>query len=150
MIRALAIACWMVMATPALAAPVLVNASITTAQGEIPLTLEAAFDDDSRATGLMHRRTLAPHDGMIFLFPDTSERSFWMKNTLIPLDMLFVAADGTIAQIEHNAVPHSLQARRSYHPVNAVIELAGGRAATQGIKEGDRVRYAIPATLTVR
>jgi uncharacterized membrane protein (UPF0127 family) len=89
----------------------------------------------------MNRQELAPDRGMIFPMSPPREASFWMKNTLIPLDMLFVRSDGTIARIEPNAVPLNLQPVLSGEPVAAVLELAGGRAAQLGIQAGDRVRY---------
>ena len=76
---------------------------------------------------------------MIFPFPQPRMASFWMRNTLIPLDMIFIRADGTIARIAAKTVPHSLEPVSSGEPVAAVLEIAGGRAAELGIGEGDRV-----------
>jgi len=78
---------------------------------------------------------------MIFVFKNAETLSFWMKNTYIPLDLLFVRADGTIARIAANAVPHSLDPIEVGEPVAAVLEIAGGRAAALGIAEGDRVSW---------
>ena len=78
---------------------------------------------------------------MIFPFEPPRPASFWMKNTLIPLDMIFIRADGTIANIEANAVPLSLEAENSDGPVKAVLEIAGGRSAELGIKAGDKVDW---------
>lgn len=89
----------------------------------------------------MHRQSLAPDRGMIFPFEATREASFWMKNTLIPLDIIFVRSDGTIANIEANTVPLSLDQVVSAGPVGAVLELAGGRSAELGITAGSRVEW---------
>ena len=81
---------------------------------------------------------------MIFPFDAPQYASFWMKNTLIPLDMIFVRADGTIANIEANTVPLSLQPVYSNEPVMAVLEIAGGRTLELGIKAGDKVKWSSP------
>ena len=104
-------------------------------------TVEVARTPEEQATGLMNRQSLAPDRGMIFLYPAPQPASFWMKNTLIPLDMIFIRPDGTIARIEANTVPLSLDPVPSLEPVSAVLELAGGRAAELGIKAGDRVQW---------
>ncbi len=79
---------------------------------------------------------------MIFPFDAPRVASFWMKNTLIPLDMIFIRADGSIANIEANTVPLSLEPVYSDGPVAAVLEIAGGRSAELGIKAGDKVEWA--------
>ena len=89
----------------------------------------------------MNRSELAPDRGMIFPFEPPRDASFWMKNTLIPLDMIFVRTDGSIANIAANTVPLSLEPVPSEGPVGAVLELAGGRAAELGIKPGDKVAW---------
>lgn len=89
----------------------------------------------------MNRQSLAPDRGMIFPFDEQRVASFWMKNTLIPLDMVFVRSDGSIANIEANTVPLSLEPVYSAEPVAAVLEIAGGRAAELGIKPGDKVKW---------
>jgi uncharacterized membrane protein (UPF0127 family) len=78
---------------------------------------------------------------MVFPFEQPRYASFWMKNTLIPLDMIFVRADGSIANIEANTVPLSLQLVFSDEPVAAVLEIAGGRSAELGIQPGDKVKW---------
>jgi uncharacterized membrane protein (UPF0127 family) len=78
---------------------------------------------------------------MIFPFDAPRDAAFWMKNTLIPLDMIFVRADGSIANIAANTVPLSLDPVPSDGPVKAVLEIAGGRAAELGIKPGDKVAW---------
>lgn len=91
--------------------------------------------------GLMNRSSLAPDRGMIFPFDQSRLASFWMKNTLIPLDMIFIRSDGTIVNIEANTVPMSLQPVYSNGPVSAVLEIAGGRSAELGIQPGDIVKW---------
>jgi uncharacterized membrane protein (UPF0127 family) len=90
----------------------------------------------------MFRSALAADEGMIFPFPQPRMASFWMRNTLIPLDMIFIRADGTIARIAAETVPHSEEGVGSGEPVAAVLEIRGGRAAELGIGEGDRVVWS--------
>jgi uncharacterized protein len=104
-------------------------------------TVEVAATPEEQARGLMFRQALGPEEGMIFPFPQPRPASFWMKNTLIPLDMLFIRADGTIARIAANTIPHSLEPVAVGEPVAAVLEISGGRAAALGVREGDRVTW---------
>ncbi|WP_431521373.1 DUF192 domain-containing protein [Blastomonas fulva] len=104
-------------------------------------TVEVAGTSQEQAQGLMFRTELAPDAGMIFPFPSLKPASFWMKNTVIPLDIIFVRADGSIESIAANTTPYSLDAVSSQGPVAAVLELAGGRAAQLGIKPGDIVKW---------
>jgi uncharacterized membrane protein (UPF0127 family) len=103
--------------------------------------VEVARTADEQATGLMNRASLDPDRGMIFPFDPPREASFWMKNTLIPLDMIFVRADGSIANIASNTVPLSLEPVYSDGEVAAVLELAGGRSAELGVQAGDKVEW---------
>ena len=107
-----------------------------------PFLVEVARTQAEQARGLMFRESLAPNAGMIFPFRPARPASFWMKNTLIPLDMIFIRSDGSIARIAANTVPHSLQPVGVSEPVAAVLEIAGGRAAELGIGAGDRVSWA--------
>src|SRR5438270_11984184 len=109
---------------------------IDTAKGPMQFSVEMATNWPQQERGLMFRKALAPNAGMLFVFEHEQETSFWMKNTLIPLDMLFIKGNGTIARIQANAKPLSEQSIPSYEPVTAVLELAGGRAAQLGIKAG--------------
>lgn len=118
-----------------------VTLTIGSSGSEHRFTVEVAKTPEEQATGLMNRQSLAPDRGMIFPFEDVRVASFWMKNTLIPLDMIFIRPDGTIANIEANTVPLSLQPVYSMEPVSAVLELAGGRAGELGIKPGDKVEW---------
>ncbi len=104
-------------------------------------TVEIARTPEEQATGLMNRASLAPDRGMIFPFDVPRQASFWMKDTLIPLDIIFVRTDGTIANIAANTVPLSLEPVYSEGPVADVLEIAGGRAAELGIKPGDKVEW---------
>jgi uncharacterized membrane protein (UPF0127 family) len=115
--------------------------TITSAGHKHRFTVEVARTEEEQATGLMNRSSLAPDRGMVFPFEPPRDASFWMKNTLIPLDMIFVRADGSIANIEANTVPLSLQPVYSAGPVAAVLEIAGGRSAELGIKAGDKVKW---------
>lgn len=120
----------------------LVTLNITDATGRRhSFRVEVARTVAEQAQGLMFRESLAPDAGMIFPFDPPRPASFWMKNTLIPLDIIFIRADGTIARIAANTIPHSLAPVESGEDVAAVLELAGGRAAALGINAGDRVSW---------
>jgi hypothetical protein len=102
-----------------------------------------AADPASQEKGLMFRKSLAPDAGMLFDFHTPDFQTFWMKNTVIPLDMIFIRADGTISSIAPNAAPQSETPIPSYEPVRAVLEINGGRAAQLGIQPGAHVHNAI-------
>lgn len=104
-------------------------------------TVEVAATDQEQARGLMYRTELAPDKGMIFPFDKPKLAAFWMRNTLIPLDMFFVRADGTIDRIAENTVPEDETPVASGGEVSAVLELAGGSAARLGIDESAIVRW---------
>ena len=116
---------------------------VVTGSREIKFDVELALNDAERSRGLMFRQKLGPYDGMLFDFHREAPVSFWMKNTLIPLDMIFIAADGTIRSIHANAVPHSTETIPSQFPVRAVLEINGGSAKLLGIKPGDKVKHPI-------
>lgn len=107
-------------------------------------TIEIADDAQERARGLMFRESMAREAGMLFIYEQDRIASFWMKNTFIPLDMLFIASDGTIMQVAPDAQPHNLTPIRSDKPVRAVLEINGGLAAELGIGAGDRVTLYRP------
>jgi uncharacterized membrane protein (UPF0127 family) len=113
--------------------------SIATAGGSQRFTVERATTDEQREYGLMYRRKLPADAGMVFVYPDEREVAMWMKNTLIPLDMLFVKADGTILSIRERAVPLSEETIPSKGPVEIVVELNGGTVSRLGIKPGDKI-----------
>ena len=103
--------------------------------------VEVARTDQEKSVGLMFRRTLADDAGMLFPYGAPQAITMWMRNTYIPLDMLFIAADGTIARIEANTEPLSERIIDSGVLVSAVLELAGGAAERLGIKAGDTVQH---------
>lgn len=104
-------------------------------------SVELALTEEERATGLMHRETLPTSSGMLFVYPDASRQAFWMKNTLIPLDLLFVANDGTVTSIHHQAIPHDLTPIHSKGSVKMVLEINGGLAGRLGITPGSEFRH---------
>jgi len=117
--------------------------AIVTASGMHKFTVEVATAPAQQEQGLMFRQHLAPNAGMIFDFGTPQTTSFWMKNTWIPLDMLFVDATGRIINIHERAVPRSLTPIASEAPARAVIELNGGTATRLDIRPGDRVIFPI-------
>jgi uncharacterized membrane protein (UPF0127 family) len=120
--------------------------AIETAGGRVDFTVELAVTTAQRAQGLMYRRKLARDAGMLFDYGQTQRAAMWMKNTYIPLDMLFIAEDGRVVRIAERTIPHSLAVIGSGEPVRAVLELKGGSAAHLGIKPGDRVRHELFGT----
>jgi len=119
---------------------------IETARGPARFTVELADEWREMQTGLMFRARVAPVEGMLFDYGRAQELAFWMKNTLVPLDMIFIAADGRVHRIAANTTPLSEDTVPSYGPVRAVLEIAGGRAAELGIMPGDLVRHAVFGT----
>ena len=117
--------------------------SLVTAKGRFRFTVEMALDSGQRAQGLQFRETLAAHAGMLFDYGRTQPVAMWMKNTLVPLDMRFIAADGRVVNIAADTVPESLTSIPSAGPVRAVLEINAGTAARLGIKPGDRVIHPI-------
>jgi len=107
----------------------------------LPFTVELAETREQRAQGLMFRETLAPDAGMLFLYPDTGIVSMWMRNTLIPLDMLFLDAAGRVVSTADNAVPLSEAIITPGVPVRAVLELPGDAIERLHLAPGDRVLH---------
>jgi len=135
-------------AAPALAqAPQVLPTSpltIVTSKGPVKFTAELAKTEDQKAKGLMYRKSMPADVGMLFDYgADTPNVAFWMQNTFIPLDMLFIKADGRILNIHERAIPHDQSSIFAAGPVRAVLELNGGTATRLGIKPGDRVEHAI-------
>lgn len=116
---------------------------IATKSGVHVFSVEIAENDAERAKGLMYRKELPEGRGMLFDFHREQEVSFWMQNTYIPLDMLFIRADGRIQRIVENAEPLSTKLIPSGGPVRAVLEVIGGTARKLGIAPGDRVASPI-------
>lgn len=105
--------------------------------------IELASKPADRERGLMYRQSLAANAGMLFDFGGEQMVSMWMKNTFIPLDMLFITDGGTIVTIAADTVPQSLDTISSGRPVRAVLEIKGGEAARQGIAPGAQVLYGL-------
>jgi uncharacterized membrane protein (UPF0127 family) len=116
---------------------------IESANGNHAFTVELALTDEDRAKGLMYRTELAPDRGMLFVFEDSAPRAFWMRNTLIPLDMIFIRADGRVLNIVKRARPKNDTPRQSVGNAVAVLEIAGGRADELGIKAGDHISHPL-------
>ncbi len=116
---------------------------ITTARGRQRFVVEIADNEDTRETGLMCRGNVPANGGMLFDFKAPQRVSFWMRNTIIPLDMLFIARDGRVVSIARNAKPEDETPIPSGGDVVGVLELRGGRAAEIGAAPGDRVRQRI-------
>jgi hypothetical protein len=114
---------------------------IDTDNGPRRFTVELATSSAQQEAGLMFRKSLAPDAGMLFPFRKARKVFVWMKNTQIPLDLLFIRNDGMIALITANATPFSTEHINSGEAVRAVMEIPGERAAQLGIKTGDRVRH---------
>lgn len=116
---------------------------IENAEGRFEFQVEVASSPAQRAHGLMYRRHLARNHGMLFDFGHSRPVSMWMRNTYIPLDMLFIRGDGRIARIVVEAEPLSEDVIASGSPVRAVLELQGGITAELGIRPGDRVIHPL-------
>jgi uncharacterized membrane protein (UPF0127 family) len=106
-------------------------------------TVEIADTEAAREKGLMYRKSLPPGQGMLFDFHSDQPVRFWMKNTYIPLDMIFIRSDGRILNLAENTTPMSENEMPSAGPVQAVLEVRGGTARKLGIAPGDRVANPI-------
>lgn len=113
--------------------------TVAAAAGPHRFKVELATTEETRRKGLMFRETLGADDGMLFDFGSEGYRSFWMKNTPLPLDIIFIKADGTISTISENTIPYSTTPVLSSEPVRAVLEINGGRARELGIAPGGTV-----------
>lgn len=114
---------------------------VVTSSGRHDFLVEIADDEAERQKGLMFRPPLADDRGMLFQFDAPAEQSFWMKNTPSSLDIVYIAADGRIVSIAHNATPHSEQPLPSYGAAKGVLEVRAGRMTEIGAKAGDRVEH---------
>ncbi len=103
--------------------------------------IELAVTPEEMAKGLMNRTELAPDAGMLFIFPNEAPRSFWMKNTLIPLDIIFIKGGGKIHHIHQMALPLDKTGILSQGSAAAVLEINGGKASELGINIGDTVKW---------
>lgn len=112
---------------------------LISAGGRTEILTEIALTGPEQEQGLMFRTGMAENAGMLFIYEQTHDLSMWMRNTYLPLDMVFMRADGTIARIEASAEPLSDRVIASGSPVKAVLELKAGTAQRLGLKPGDRV-----------
>ena len=117
------------------------KATIVTADGQHVFTVELAVTSKARQQGLMHRREMPRNVGMLFIFPNLGLQSFWMKDTLIPLDILFLEANGRVVHVHHNAQPRTLVPIVPKVTALAVLEINGGLSRELGIKPGDFVHH---------
>jgi uncharacterized protein len=125
------------------AAPKLETVEIVTSRGRARFQVEIAATRAEQARGLMFRKALAPDRGMLFTYKRPQPAAYWMKNTLIPLDIIYIQPDGRILSIVRNARPHDETPLPSGGLVLGVLEIAGGRAAQLGVLPGDRVLHRI-------
>ncbi len=111
--------------------------------GQARFTVEIADDPDEQARGLMFRETLPRSSGMLFVFPRPRRAAFWMRNTLIELDMLFIAPNGTVQHIHHRAQPLDETSIDGGGGVLAVLEINGGLAKQLGIEVGSEIQHLL-------
>lgn len=140
---AVALASLAVAAAPAQTQLPLSIVRIDTPSGPVRFKVEVASDTASRMRGLMYRTKLAADAGMLFAFDGDHLQAFWMKNTILPLDMIFIRADGTISSIATHTVPYSEQPVMSQEPVRAVLEINAGQSDALGIRSGEKVHNRI-------
>lgn len=107
------------------------------------IDVEVAMYPDERAQGLMYRTKMDEDKGMLFLFEREEPQSFWMKNTIIPLDILFISSKGVINTIHHNTTPYSEKSLPSKERSQFVVEVNAGYCQKHGIKEGDLIEYKL-------
>ena len=126
---------------PAAAKPA-ARVTVETARGGThTVAVEVARSEAERARGLMNRASLAADAGMLFVFDEEGDHPFWMKNTLIPLDMIFIGDDGRVAGVVARATPGSLAPRSTGVTSRFVLEVNGGWAEAHGVAPGDPVRF---------
>ena len=114
---------------------------IVTEQGDQAFMVDEAKTLAQQARGMMFRDSMDPDTGMIFEFDEPKIATIWMKNTSIPLDILFVRSNGKILKIEHSHTPYTLRSASSEAVVAAVVELKGGEAKARGIRPGDTIKH---------
>jgi uncharacterized membrane protein (UPF0127 family) len=114
---------------------------LETASGPHSFTIEIASTEADKTRGLMFRRSLPKNGGMLFLYEEPRPIAMWMKNTFIPLDMVFIDSSGRVHRIEAHTEPFSTQPISSEGEVRAILELNAGTAEAIGLKPGDRVKF---------
>jgi uncharacterized membrane protein (UPF0127 family) len=107
----------------------------------VKIDIEIADTPEKRTLGMMYRSAMEDRQGMLFLFPKEEYQSFWMKNTAVSLDMIFVSARNEIVTIHENTTPHSPQSYSSTKPAQFVVEVNAGFVEEHGISVGDRIRW---------
>lgn len=117
--------------------------TLLTSGGAHEITIEVAGTPETREHGLMQRRAMPADHGMLFDFDGSRPVTMWMKDTLIPLDMLFMDGSGVVTRVKQRAQPESLDLIPSGGPVRYVLELNGGAVDRYGVKTGDRLRHPI-------
>jgi uncharacterized membrane protein (UPF0127 family) len=133
---------WLAIAGGVTACQAQPRVSIVTKEGrEVAFQVEIADTPAKREMGLQYRRELAPDRGMIFLFPREEALTFWMKNTPIPLDIIFINGERKIVGIVENTIPFSLEARSVGGSSKYVLEISAGLSRRYGFKAGDSVRF---------
>lgn len=130
------------MASPALSAPCASDLiEIQTDAGTAAFEVEVADDAESRALGLMFREEMAADAGMVFVYPQAEEVAFWMKNTPLPLDIIFITRRGVICSIAEATTPYSTKNIPSRCAAQVVLEVNAGQAAARGVKRGAVARH---------
>jgi uncharacterized membrane protein (UPF0127 family) len=114
------------------------------------VSVEIVDDDRSRTLGLMYRRSLGSDHGMLFVFDSSAVQSFWMKNTVLPLDMIFVNERGRVVTIHRNTRPYSEQTYVSSEPARYVVEVNAGYADAHGLRNGDHMDWNRDSVRTTR
>ncbi len=118
--------------------------TIQTATGKHRFTVEVAATPEQQQIGMMYRRTMAADHGMLFPFATPRVLTFWMENTWLPLDLVFIGADGRVVSVAADAKPMSRDPITSSGPALTVLELNGGAAARIGVRPGDKVSFKLP------
>jgi hypothetical protein len=141
-----AVIAWLAVAASNVSAAEMQPLEIVTKSGVHVFTVEMANTEQERATGLMYRKELPEGRGMLFDFSPAQPVSMWMKNTFIPLDMIFIRSDGRILRIAENTEPHSEKVISSGGLAKGVLEVIGGTARKYGIQAGDQVAHPLFGT----
>lgn len=122
----------------------IIDLQVTTDEATHQFRVELADSDKAQARGLMFRTEMGANEGMLFPSGTPQVRSFWMRNTPLSLDIIFIGPDNRILNIAANTEPYSLESVYSAGPASAVLELVAGRSAQLGIEPGDLVEYSLP------
>jgi len=118
-------------------------ATVATDTAKVRFQVELAITAQDKAQGLMHRETLPDRAGMLFIYPNPQPVSFWMRNTLIPLDMIFIDDQGRVARVHHNAVPLDETPIYGGDAIKAVLEINAGLAKKYGISDTSMVVHPL-------